>query len=37
VLVESGEAPRFAKTYVFNSPSAAAAVSHGPSANGLLE
>ncbi|HVC78832.1 MAG TPA: GIY-YIG nuclease family protein [Candidatus Micrarchaeaceae archaeon] len=37
VLVENGDTLRFAKTYVFNSPSAAAAVSLGRSANGLLE
>ena len=37
VLVENGDTLRFDKTYVFNSPSAAAAVSLGRSANGLLE
>jgi hypothetical protein len=37
VLVDDGNLLKFAKTYVFNSPSAAAAVVLGRSANGLVE
>jgi hypothetical protein len=37
VLVDDTDSLRFAKTYVFNSPSAAAAVVLGRSANGLTE